>query len=158
MKHRVLLCFFQRSCCDMSLLSPVLSFTSKSTPRSPRPPIFLISYHFLSIHVPTLIFLFPLFHFCSPLLIRFCLTLSYYHVIDTHVDLFPHSLVSCVDSTSYSFDCSSPQTPISISTLPPYPEHLLYLKHASSLIQINLIIAFLLLSAFSSFYFLCPKL
>jgi len=104
---------------SLGLLSPVLFFTFKSTLRPLRPPIFLTSYHFLSIHVPTVIFLSPSFCFCSPLLICFCPTLSYYHAIDNHVVPFPHALASCVDSTSCSFDHSSPQTLISGSAPPP---------------------------------------
>ena len=63
------------------MLSPVPSFTSESSDTSDNP-------YPLSVSVPTLIFLSPLFWFCSSLL-SFCPTLSYCHVIVNHVVPYP---------------------------------------------------------------------
>ena len=88
------------------LLSPIPSFTSEPTP---RPPIFLISYHFLSVHVLTLIF-YPL---CS-VFIQPCLFISVqpfpiimllYHVLtQPHVPLItpPPNSDICSRSASLS--------------------------------------------------------
>ena len=98
-------------------------------------------------HVPILIFLSPLFRFCSsllsflsdPFLIIMRLLTMWFRI--------PHAPVSCVDSTSSCLhDHSSPRTLVSVPALPLDSEPLLYLNPLYLSIQTNLIIAFYLRS------------
>ena len=89
------------------MLSPIPSFTSKSTLRPPRLPIFLI-------------FLSPLSCFCSSLLIHSYLTLSYYHAIDNHVVLFSScSRIMCQLNLMFIWSLL-PRTLIPLPALPPH--------------------------------------
>jgi len=100
----------------------------------------LISCYFLSIHVPTLIFLSPLFRFFSSLLICFYLTLPYYHAIDNHVVPFSSCSHSMYWLNLMFLNRSSPELRYWFPLCPLISEHLLYLNHVSSSIQGNLII------------------
>jgi len=72
----------------------------------------------LSVQVPTLILLPPLFLFCSSLLTPSVRTFPIIMWSITMWFRFPHAPVSCVDSTSCSYDRSSPQTPVSVPAPP----------------------------------------
>ena len=125
------------------LLSPVLSFTSNPTL---IPLIFLISYHFLSDHIPTLIFLSSLFHFHSSLLICFCPTLSYVHATDNHVVPFSScSHIMCWFNLMFLQSLPPLCSDICFCSGPLLP-NLLHLNPVSPLIQTNQIIMFYCIS------------
>ena len=96
-----------------NLSSPILSFTSEPTLSPPKPPISFIPY---LVQVPTylLIFLVPI---CSSLLILSVRPFPIIMRLLTMWFLISRAPVSCVDSTSCPYDCSSPRTPYPL--LPP---------------------------------------